>query len=75
MQLCKLLRGCPAEKDVVNSVYQRVDKVSNQKSVPMEKYLLLDSNFFFFPELFSELGAGCRVCSGNAIMCVSPPVK
>ena len=39
------------------------------------EYLLLDSNFFFFPELFSELEAGCRVCSGNAIMCVSPPVK
>ena len=31
VQLCKLLRGCPAEKDVVNPVYQRVDKVSNQK--------------------------------------------
>ena len=31
VQLCKLLRGCPAEKDVVNPVHQRVDKVSDQK--------------------------------------------
>ena len=43
--------------------------------VHMEKYLLLDSNFFFLPEFWLELEEGFWVCSGKVIVCISPPVK